>query len=454
MNAFLRKKFLFQSFTLFIVLCFTGAQSGWAEVSPQMIEELVKTNKELVSKVTSLESEVQVLKGRLSHVESGAQPAAIPAAGGEEGGVVRTVGSDLKLSGFVDTSFNKNFQNPAPDTAAGNNLTADNSSGNSTLRAFDREANTFDLNNLQLNIRRPAPEKGGVGFNTELMFGSDAQVAESAGFLGGADEVSIQEAHAEIKVPVGSGLTVLAGKFATLHGAEVIENYQNWLASRSFLFNLAIPFTHTGVRAIYNWFDGKVTTIAGVVNGWDQAIDVNNMKDIEAMVKWTPFENFFVSQAFMIGSQQVGDRGSPRGILDTVVNWTPFPDDSELSKLHLMANYDYGWEEDLGALTLQGSGVADWQGYALYAKYDLANWVSLAARFEQFWDDQGVRTGLTTTGAELWSMAYNADFKIYDNLLTRLEYRHDLIDTKVGGFDSGTNNTQDTVMASLIYLFA
>ena len=163
------------------------------------------------------------------------------------------------------------------------------------------------------------------------------------------------------------------------------------------------------------------------------------------MVKWTPNENFFVSQAFMSGSQTPGDRGSPRGVLDTVASWTPLPKD--LPRLKLMANYDFGWEEDLAT---RENGRSDWQGYALYARYELNDKIALNARWEQFWDDQGVRTGLGEDA--LWEMTYGADYKVYDNLLTRLEYRHDHANTK--GFDATTNNTQDTAMASLIYLFA
>ena len=49
-------------------------------------------------------------------------------------------------------------------------------------------------------------------------------------------------------------------------------------------------------------------------------------------------------------------------------------------------------------------------------------------------------------------MTYTADIKVYKNLLTRLEYRHDNADSK-GAFDGATAQNQDTIGASLIYLF-
>ncbi len=427
------------------VFLFSSSIIGLADVGPSTVDQLVKSNEELRKTVSNLANKVEDLEGRLAKAERAPQSIAVgaPAAEGTDG-VLRTAGGDIRLDGFVDTSFNWNFATPNV-VPPGNNAT-----GNSTLRAFDRASDTFNLNSVQLNLYRPAPEAGGVGFRTEFTYGTDAQVIESAGFLGGTDEFSIQEAYAEIKAPIGSGLTVWVGKFATLLGAEVIENYMNWNASRSFLFNLAIPFTHTGARAMYSWMDGKVITTVGLVNGWDLAIDNNKAKDVEAQIKWIPNANFNVVQNFMGGSQIADDLGDNRYIFDTVATWVPLPKD--LPKLTLMANYDFGYEQRLGAAE---KGPADWQGYALYAKYDYNDWLTFGARWEQFWDDEGVRTG-TTGLSDLWEMTYTADFKVYKNLLTRLEYRHDYGNSNQvqrGPFDNATQRNQDTVGASLIYLF-
>ena len=447
MNVIRYKQLAFKAVGIFTLLMFGSSSFGWAEVSQAVFDQVMKSNKELLETVGKLTKKVDQLETRVSQTESKQQSVSVPApAGGAPPGegVVRTIGGDIQMSGFVDTSFNWNFATPGA-LPGGNN-----SVGNSTLRAFDRESDTFDLNAIQLNVYRPAPEAGGVGFRTEFTYGTDAQVIESGGFLGGTDEFSIQEAYAEAKIPIGSGLTVWVGKFATLLGAEVIENYMNWNASRSFLFNLAIPFTHTGARATYSWLDGKVVTTAGIVNGWDLAIDNNKVKDIEAQVKWIPTEHFNIVQNFMMGSQIPDDRSDNRYIFDTVATWVPLPND--LPKLTLMANYDYGREKRAGRIAPAGEpGSADWQGYALYAKYDLNDWVTLGARWEQFWDDQGYRTGSAVLN-DLWEMTYNADFKLYKNLLTRLEYRHDHAVSSTA-FDTGSENTQDTAQASFIYLF-
>lgn len=439
------------------VLLFGAVQVSWAQAD---VEALTKENKELREMVEKLGAKVDRLEGRVESLPQGAG-VAVPSGGQAGDGVLRTQGGDIRMSGFIDSSVNWNFASPGPGPRPGPAPSGDNSTGNTTLRAFDRESDTFDLNSIQLNLERPAPESGGVGFNTQFTYGTDAQVIESSGFLGGTDEFSIQEAFAEIKVPIGTGLTVWAGKFATINGAEVIENYLNWNSSRSFMFTLSIPFTHTGVRAMYNFLDGKIQTALGLVNGWDNAIDNNKVKDIEASIKWVPNENFFITENFMEGSQTADDQDRQRYIFDTVVGWTPLPQD--LPKLKLMANFDYGLEERLGQIGFPSAvraegGPADWIAYALYAKYELTDKVTLAARWEQFWDDQGVRTG--GTADDLWEMTYTIDYKVWSNLLTRLEYRHDVVSNtpdiaglRLGPFDGATEDTQDTVGASLIYLF-
>jgi hypothetical protein len=470
MNVFTSKQFSMKAMSFLAVLLFGVAQGAWAVVDEAAVEKIIKENKELRETVEKLTSKVDRIEGRVESLPQGAGIAAASVSGGQAGdGVLRTQGGDIRMSGFIDSSFNWNLGSPGTGASAGPAPAGTNSTGNTTLRAFDREADTFDLNSIQLTMERPAPSDGGVGFKTEFTYGTDAQVIESTGFLAGTDEFSIQEAYVDIKVPVGTGLTVWAGKFATLIGAEVIENHLNWNSSRSFLFLLAQPATHTGVRAMYSFLDGEVQTALGLVNGWDNAIDNNEPKDVEAMIKWVPNENFFIAENFIVGSQTADDHDRQRWLFDTIAGWTPLPQD--LPKLKLMANFDYGFEERLGSPlsgpaaaggTTGEGGPAEWIGYALYVKYELTDKVTLAARWEQFYDDQAVRTGALGAGNpvdELYEMTYTVDYKVWDNLLTRLEYRYDranetsdLLDRN-GPFDQGTEDDQSTVGLSAIYLF-
>lgn len=418
-----------------LALMMLSGPVAWADAAPTM-EELIKSNQELKSVVSDLTQKVSALEGHM------AKGIPMPTPSGEGDGLVRAGGGDIRMSGFVDTTFNWDV-NGNPAGLAGNNGVA---------RAFDSEARSFDLANAQINFERPAPEKGGAGFKTSFMYGTDARIVDAADTSGGAvavDEFAIKDAFVDIKIPVGAGLTVWAGKFVTLQGAEVIESYLNWNQSRSLLFNLAIPFTHTGVRATYNWLDGKVVTSAGIVNGWDQLTDINSIKTPEARVTWNVADNFTLSGGGLIGSQTAGDNSSNRGVLDAVAMWTPLPKD--LPGLSLMGNYDYGWQENAGLPG--GSGPADWQGYAGYARYAFNDKYAISARWEQFWDDTGTRTGVAPLVNRWFEQTYTAEVKWNEDLITRLEWRHDQTDDGQP-FDGATRNNQNTVQAAVVYLFA
>ena len=68
-----------------------------------------------------------------------------------------------------------------------------------------------------------------------------------------------------------------AGRFVTLLGEEIIPTYQsqNFNETRSLLFTLGEPLTHTGIRASYT-FNDYVSATGGLNNGWDSGTGLNN----------------------------------------------------------------------------------------------------------------------------------------------------------------------------------
>ena len=145
-------------------------------------------------------------------------------------------------------------------------------------RVFDAPNPTLNKNLVSFNLNQAAitvskaPKEGFGGF-INLTAGQDANVISSygAGNAGGNPyannhNVDVTQAYASY---TGGPLTVIAGKFATLAGAEVIPGPSNTNISRSILFGYAIPFTHTGVR-LTDAVTDTVSLIAGINNGWDQ----------------------------------------------------------------------------------------------------------------------------------------------------------------------------------------
>ena len=402
-------------------------------------------------------AELQVLKARLEKLEAKvtAQETAAASSGSSasSGTSVLQLPSGLhgvQMSGFVDTSATYNFAGPH--------------TGTNGLRVFDTQSDSFLINNAELNIQKSVSADSPFGFKTSLMFGTDAMVVGGVttglGITGPpAEHVELKDAYAEYLVPLGESVDVMAGKFATLHGAEVIESMNDWNFSRSFLFGFAIPFTHTGVRVTYPWAKWLSTTV-GIVNGWDVVKDNNLGKTLETEVTLTPNDKMSLTTNYMVGPEQgtTGSNSHMRHLIDMVASYQP------IDPLQLKANFDYGFEE-------KGVGIgksASWVGLAGYARYALTPWWALATRVEWFHDADGVRTAFRPVGTfgvgtingiagldlNLWEMTLTNEFKLNKHLIGRLEYRHDQANEKVFRNESvGQRPYQDTVGVEFIAPF-
>jgi hypothetical protein len=172
------------------------------------------------------------------------------------------------VSGFVDFAYNYNF----------------NKQTTNVLRSFDANANSFTLQNGK--VAASGTTKDNLSYRVDVVYGFDASQIHSAGFVtgGGNAQVDLEQAFVSRPCPWTGG-TWTAGKFVTFHGAEVIEAKDDFNISRGFLFNYAIPFTHTGINYEKVW--GPVDVVAGLVNGWDNLQDNNKGKSFHGMATYT-----------------------------------------------------------------------------------------------------------------------------------------------------------------------
>src|SRR5258708_12108356 len=130
-----------------------------------------------------------------------------------------------------------------------------------TLRLYDSDEG-FTFNMAEISVKKDPSDKYPFGFGVVFTGGEDAQKNHSVGIFRDLQDaprqtkwIVLEEAYLAYKVPLGSGLTLKAGKFVTLLGYEVIESPNNLNFSRSLLFGLAIPFTHTGGLLSYSFTD-------------------------------------------------------------------------------------------------------------------------------------------------------------------------------------------------------
>ncbi len=286
------------------------------------------------------------------------------------------------------------------------------------LRVFDKKADSFMLDLMELTFAKD-PTATSLGFKVKISAGETAKYIHSTGLTSSAgdDPFDITEAYVSYLAPIGKGIRFDAGKMVTYHGAEVIEAIDNPNYSRSFLFNYAIPFTHTGVKASYTFTDA-VSASFHIVDGWDNSSDNNTGKTFGASIALTPSEKISGYINYMIGPEKTDNNHDNRSLLDLVATIKP------VKPLSFILNYDYGQEERSSL----SNGAATWSGATGIVKYDFTETYSLAVRGETFDDKDGVRTG---TAQKLTEVTVTPEFRLAGGLILRPEYRHDSSDKSV-----------------------
>ena len=360
-----------------------------------------------------------------------------------KGAIEKALG--ISISGFLDTSYTWSSNRPS-------------SPSNISGRYFDKDQNKIVFNDFNLTLEKPEKDWG-VGAKLVADFGRTAELLREATFWGGSkrfpaalrDESSaeLREAFLTYTIPVGAGLQVKGGKFVTLMGTEVIPapGSPNPNISRSFLFNFAIPFTHTGVLFTYP-VTGMLTVMGGPVTGWDDPHDNNRSPSFHGGFTFTPAEIFSLATSLMAGPEQFHNSGRGRFTISNVATI------KATSALTLFLEYSYGNEEKVTASLRNGT----WQGVAGIASYDWTDRFNTALRGEVFNDRDGARLGGDVPGTHkdvtVSEMTLTGSYKFTKMLLGRVELRQDWADRRFyWRHDTGSDKSQTTLALQAIYTF-
>ena len=276
--------------------------------------------------------------------------------------------SGVSLGGYIDTAYSH---------LSGTGLFTSGTAN----RVFDTEPSSFNLHQAAITVAKQPKE--GFGGLVNLTAGRDAKVIHAFD-TNTESQFDVTQAFAQYAT---GPLTVIAGKYVTMAGAEVIASPSDVNYSRSILFGYAIPFTHTGLRATYAVSD-MLSLIAGVNNGWDDIKDTNKQKTLELGLTLAPTKSLSFSAVDYVGTEQVAGpldtTQGKRNILDLVGTWTA------TDKLSVTLNYDYGSQDN----AVGGTDKAKWTGLAAYANYQFTDTWRLSVRGEYFNDKNGYRTGV------------------------------------------------------------
>jgi len=370
-------------------------------------------------------------------------------------GKLKSLLEEMLLYGYLENSYVVNLRHASPHNV-------------NDLRFYDHDAD-YSWNALELSLKKDPSERYPWGFGVVTTAGMDSQKNHSLGIFRDLDDgapyyrntakYDLAEAYGSVLLPLGEGLTIKAGKWATLVGYEVYESPKNLNFSRDFLYTLGTPYTHTGLLATYP-FTKWLSATLGFTNGWDNSDNPNGYLKGTGQVAFTPSDKFSITTNFHVGpeqlrSQMIG-RVNQRWIIDTTVLYTG------IDKVTLAINFDFAGEENdpvLVALGTRKHNNSSWSSIAGYVAYDWTKSLRTALRVEYFADPQGVRNGITVPGhnVDYYDITPTLEYKIWRGLIGRVEYRHDQASTRsfsLTNFSTTpTSRAQDTFTIALSYVF-
>ncbi len=279
------------------------------------------------------------------------------------------------------------------------------------IHQFDVHHNTFQLDEAGLQVAYQPKE--GFGALVDLITGEDAMLLRQAESGNTKDTSYFDVRQAFVQYATGP-LTLMAGKFVTLAGAEVINPTLNTNFSRSLLFFDSEPLTHTGVRGAYAITD-TVTLTAGLNNGWNSTSVDYGSKTGEFGLAYAPASKLFsLALNGYFGKAQTYD--AEKTLIDFVGTY------NVTSQLSVVLNFDWD-QQQKGLIDTAGNlHDASWHAAALYVNYGINDQWRVSVRAEYLDDQDGFVTGAPQTLKEGTVTVGFAPAKSFE---LRAEFRYD-----------------------------
>lgn len=413
-----------------------------------------ETNQQLQQHVNQLESEVQELREQVKEMKAtmalkpvnvnvdGVPHDTVDVQASSVAGSPPTLTAEdrstldfLKgttINAMIDTYYEGNFNDPIGRV--------------NVLRAYDVLSNAFSLNQADLVVERAPDVDAGrrYGARIDLQFGQATATLQGNPLVEPRPDIyrNIFQAYGTYVVPVGNGLNIDFGKWASSLGIE--GNYTQYQInySRSYWFDF-LPFYHMGARVTYP-FNKKIALNYWIVNGTNQTEPTNGFKDELFGLAITPNKNVSWTINYYFGQDHPDAAAVPTcgpppvqpglcfqkispapdgktQIFDSYVTWQATP------KLMLELEGDYViqrlWENNGPG---QSDAPADVWGGAAYAKYQLTPRTYLAGRTEYLNDHGGLFTGITSYTEALKEFTATYDFTLANGFDMRWEFRRDM----------------------------
>jgi len=262
-----------------------------------------------------------------------------------------TLGSVLEASGITATGYvAASWYTQDTDTHA---------------HQFDTLHETFQLDQAAVTLAYQPKE--GFGALVNVVGGQDAKVINGATYgdtsaYALAHESTLAVAQAYVQY-VGGPVTIMAGKFTTLAGAEVFAPTGNTNYSRSLLF-FNEPLVHTGVRVAVAASD-MFTITGGINNGWNYDSSHTSSKTAELGLGFTPSKKFSLLAAGYSGEDALA--GGKKTLVDLVATF------NATDSLSFVLSYDNGKQDfDDNSPSYKWDGIAGYVNVAFTDQWRLS----------------------------------------------------------------------------------
>ena len=446
-----------------------GPAFAGSEVDKELAEmrELVKG---LEQRVEAQEEQIEHQGGLLQDAQEVVRETQEEEALSGIGEFWQAIDVNMSVAGSYASNFHDPSRSGTPFPSSGTN------SGNSGLfYPFHPDHNSFQVDQLWFDIGKAETEESrarlpyddslrhdgivpGTGRESELRrrsrrhrldvtdgipdatLGTDVVFAAPQSRRAFSDSTSdyyVHQAYVSYLAPLGEGVNLQFGKFATLVGAEVADATKNWQVTRGNLYNLLQPIDHLGLLTTTTI--GPISLGAGVVNESNLTVsspDINDEKTYLAKVGFAT-DLFGVAANVVYGAEGIGafvtggDLNSQRqGLVDLLATLNT-------DAFSMWANADYAWVE--------GSRASAW-GFAVAGMVPLTEVFSAALRLEYLRDKEddsvtGIAGDPFALGnpfrhSEVYGATGTLAYEFAENLTVKTEVRWDRVveDTVSGLF--------------------
>jgi hypothetical protein len=339
------------------------------------------------------------------------------------------------------------------------------------LRAYDVLSNVFSINQADFifDLDPDLSAHRRYGFRIDLQFGQATETLQGNPNNETRPEIyrNIFQAYGSYIVPVGHGIDIDVGKWASSLGYEGNYTKDQMNYSRSFYFYY-LPFYHAGARVSYK-FNDKLTANYWVVNGTNQSEPTNGYKDEMFGYVLTPVKPVTWTFNYYNGQEHADTvpatnctvpvqpglclaplTPAPNGklhIIDSYATWQASP------KLTFTAEGDYVIQREwANAAPGESSAPEHVDGGVAYAQYQITPRGALGARTEYLSDRGGL---FSNTTQALKEVTGTYKYSLSDNFDAFLEYRRDWSNRPyfITSNPANPSSHQDTTALGLVWWY-